>query len=85
MRPAAAIPPLRLASPVDARRTVGSAAITSACVPVGLADGSPGTLPELAGIGVTELVVAAAPPAEPANAAIWARQLAARWGVIPGM
>ena len=32
-------------------------------VAVALADGSPGMLPELAGIGVTELVVVAAPPA----------------------
>jgi hypothetical protein len=50
---------------------------------VALADGSPGLLPELAGIGVTEVVVVAAPPAEPADAAAWVRQLAAQWGVIP--
>ncbi len=54
-------------------------------VAVALADGSPGMLPELARIGVTELVVVAAPPAEAADAADWAQQLAAQWGVTPGM
>ena len=53
-------------------------------VAVALADGSPGMLPELAGTGVTELVVVAAPPAEPAAAVTWVRDLAARWGLIPG-
>ena len=32
-----------------------------------------------------EHVVVAAPPAEPADAATWVQQLAAQWGVIPGM
>jgi probable F420-dependent oxidoreductase len=54
-------------------------------VAVALADGSPGMLPELARIGVTELVVVATPPPEPADAATWAQQLAVRWGVVPGM
>jgi probable F420-dependent oxidoreductase len=53
-------------------------------VAVALADGSPGMLPELAGIGVTEFVVVAAPPAEPAAAAAWVQELAAQWGVTPG-
>jgi hypothetical protein len=52
-------------------------------VAVALADGSPGMLPELAGIGVTEFVVVAAPPLEPAAAATWVQELAARWGVTP--
>ena len=54
-------------------------------VAVALADGSPGMLPELAGIGVTELVVVAAPPADPAAAASWVQDLAAQWDVIPGL
>jgi probable F420-dependent oxidoreductase len=54
-------------------------------VAVALADGSPGMLPELAGLGVTEFVVVAAPPAEPAAAVGWVRDLAAQWGVIPGL
>jgi len=53
-------------------------------VAVALADGSPGMLPELAGIGVTEFVVVAAPPAEPAAASAWVRDLAAQWNVTPG-
>lgn len=53
-------------------------------VAVALADGSPGTLPELAEIGVTEFVVVAAPPAEPATAASWVQDLAAQWDVTPG-
>jgi len=54
-------------------------------VAVALADGSPAMLPELAAIGVTELVVVAAPPAEPAAAVSWVRDLAAQWGVIPAL
>jgi hypothetical protein len=53
-------------------------------VAVALADGSPGMLPELAAIGVTEFVVVAAPPAEP-TAAGWVQELAAQWDVIPGL
>jgi probable F420-dependent oxidoreductase len=52
-------------------------------VAVALADGSPGMLPELAGVGVTEFVVVAAPPTEPAAAASWVQELAAQWGVTP--
>jgi len=53
-------------------------------VAVALADGSPGMLPELAGIGVTEFVVVATPPAEPAAAIAWVQDLAAQWNVKPG-
>ncbi len=52
-------------------------------VAVALADGGPGALLELARIGVTELVVVAAPPADPTAAAAWVKDLAARWGVTP--
>jgi hypothetical protein len=52
-------------------------------VAVALADGSPGVLPELAGIGVTEFVVVATPPGEPAAATTWVEELAAQWGVTP--
>lgn len=48
-------------------------------VAVALSDGSPGLLPELAGSGVTELVVVAAPPGDPAAATAWVAGLAARW------
>ncbi|WP_055588460.1 LLM class F420-dependent oxidoreductase [Peterkaempfera griseoplana] len=48
-------------------------------VAVSLSDGSPGLLPRLAGIGVTELVVVAAPPSTPDEAARWVADLADRW------
>lgn len=50
-------------------------------VAVALTDGSPAMLPGLARAGVTELVIAAAPPADPAAAAGWVADLAARWGI----
>jgi hypothetical protein len=50
---------------------------------VALADGSPGILPELAGVGVTEFVVVATPPAQRAAATTWVAELAAQWGVTP--
>jgi hypothetical protein len=53
-------------------------------VAVALADGSPGVLPELAAIGVTEFVVVATPPAQPAAVTTWVEDLAAQWGVTPG-
>ena len=53
-------------------------------VAVAVADGSPDMLPELARVGVTELVVVATPPADPANAVTWVQELAAQWGVTPG-
>jgi probable F420-dependent oxidoreductase len=52
-------------------------------VAVALADGSPGMLPELARIGVTDFVVVSAPPPEPAAAATWVQELAGQWGVTP--
>jgi probable F420-dependent oxidoreductase len=53
-------------------------------VAVALADGSRGMLPELAGIGVTEFVVVASPPAHPAAAVTWVEELADQWGVTSG-
>ena len=50
-------------------------------VAVALADGTPGMLPELAEIGVSELVLVGAPPADPAAAAAWVADVAADWGV----
>jgi probable F420-dependent oxidoreductase len=52
-------------------------------VAVALADGSPALLPDLAEVGVTEFVVVATPPADPAAASDWVRELAAQWGVTP--
>ena len=48
-------------------------------VAVALSDGSPALLPSLAEAGVTELVVVAAPPAEPAEVPTWVAGLAADW------
>jgi probable F420-dependent oxidoreductase len=48
-------------------------------VAVALSDGSPALLPGLADAGVTELVVVAAPPGDPAAATDWVADLAARW------
>ena len=42
-------------------------------------DSSPALLPELARIGVTELVIVGAPPADPAAATAWVAQLAGRF------
>jgi hypothetical protein len=38
----------------------------------------------MAGIGVTELVVVASPPAHPAAAVTWVEELADQWGVTTG-
>lgn len=48
-------------------------------VAVALSDGSPALLPTLADTGVTELVVVAAPPADPDETSTWVAGLAARW------
>jgi probable F420-dependent oxidoreductase len=48
-------------------------------VAVSLSDGDPTLLPDLAATGVTELVIVAAPPAEPRAAADWVAGLAAHW------
>ncbi|HEY2520963.1 MAG TPA: LLM class F420-dependent oxidoreductase [Streptosporangiaceae bacterium] len=52
-------------------------------VAVAVADGSPGLLPELGRLGVTEYVVVATPPDEPSAATAWVAGLAAEWGVTP--
>ncbi len=48
-------------------------------VAVSLTDSDPALLPELASSGVTELVIVAAPPGDPAAATAWVAELAARW------
>jgi probable F420-dependent oxidoreductase len=53
-------------------------------VAVAVADGGPGLLPELAGLGVTEYVVVATPPADPSAATAWVAGLAVEWGLTPG-
>jgi probable F420-dependent oxidoreductase len=50
-------------------------------VAVALADGGPELLPELAEVGVTELVLVQAPPPDPASAASWVADLAGRWAL----
>jgi probable F420-dependent oxidoreductase len=52
-------------------------------VAVALTDGDPSMVPSLAEAGVTELVLVGAPPAEPAAAAAWVADLAARWDLTP--
>jgi probable F420-dependent oxidoreductase len=54
-------------------------------VAVALADGSPAVLPELARVGVTELVVVGAPPADPDAAGAWVTRLAADWGAAAAL
>jgi probable F420-dependent oxidoreductase len=53
-------------------------------IAVALCDGTPANLPDLAEIGVTELVVVAAAPPDPPAATTWVQELAAQWGVTPG-
>jgi probable F420-dependent oxidoreductase len=48
-------------------------------VAVALSDGTPDVLPTLAAAGVTELVVVAAPPADPDQASSWVAELADHW------
>ncbi len=52
-------------------------------VSVALTDGNPSMMPGLTEAGVTELVLVGAPPAEPAAAAAWVADLAARWDLAP--
>jgi probable F420-dependent oxidoreductase len=54
-------------------------ALADLVVAVSLSDGAPSLLPDMVSAGVTELVLVAEPPGEPAAAADWAGQLAARW------
>jgi probable F420-dependent oxidoreductase len=53
--------------------------LTELSTAVALSDGAPGLLPELAEIGLSELVVVGAPPADPDRATAWVADLAARW------
>ncbi len=48
-------------------------------IAVSLSDGEPALLPDLIAAGVTEIVIVAAPPAEPEAAIDWLDQLASRW------
>jgi probable F420-dependent oxidoreductase len=52
-------------------------------VAIALTDGDPSMVPSLAEAGVTELVLVGTPPAEPAAAAAWVGDLAARWDLAP--
>ncbi|MGO8958364.1 MAG: LLM class F420-dependent oxidoreductase [Streptosporangiaceae bacterium] len=60
-------------------RRVGDLAVA-----VALTDGSPDVLPELAQIGMTELVLVAAPPESASAASAWVAELAAQWDVRSG-
>ena len=79
--PAAAVPE-RVAA-LAARCQRHGRELRELSVAVAVADGGPGLLPELAGLGVTEYVVVATPPAEPAAATAWVAGLAAEWGLTP--
>ena len=48
-----------------------------------LRDGAPEHAPALAALGISELVLVAAPPQDPGRAAVWVGELADRWGVSP--
>jgi probable F420-dependent oxidoreductase len=52
-------------------------------VAVALDGGDPGMLPELARAGLTELVLVATPPADPAEVPSWVTGLADRWRPAP--
>ncbi len=52
-------------------------------IAVSLRDGAPEDVPALADLGISELVLVAAPPDDPGRAAVWVRELADRWGVAP--
>ena len=54
-------------------------AMRDVSIAVSVSDGEPEMLAELAALGVTELVIVAAPPSEPDDAADWVSSLAARW------
>ena len=53
-------------------------------VAVALTDADPALVPDLARAGVTELVLVAAPPPDPAEATTWLTDLASRWGLPAG-
>jgi hypothetical protein len=50
-------------------------------IAVSLRDGSPEDAVELAAMGVTELVVVDAPPADPGDADRWVTAVANQWGL----
>jgi probable F420-dependent oxidoreductase len=52
-------------------------------ISVALSDATPADLPDLAEIGITELVLVAAPPPDPTAAPTWVRDLASQWAVTP--
>jgi alkanesulfonate monooxygenase SsuD/methylene tetrahydromethanopterin reductase-like flavin-dependent oxidoreductase (luciferase family) len=52
-------------------------------VAVAVSDGTPADVRDLAEIGVTELVLVAAPPPDPPAATAWVHDLAAQWNVTP--
>jgi probable F420-dependent oxidoreductase len=51
-------------------------------IAVSLRDVGPDDLPELASLGVTELVIVDSPPADPDDSTRWVAALARRWGVV---
>jgi hypothetical protein len=57
--------------------------LSELAVAVALSDGHPGLLPGLAATGVSELVVVAAPPGDPAAATGWVADLADHWRIPP--
>ncbi|MER8100862.1 LLM class F420-dependent oxidoreductase [Kitasatospora sp. NPDC094016] len=74
--------PARVAVLADACARRGRA-LGDLTVAVAPSDATPEDLPGLAAAGVTELVVVAAPPAAPGEAATWVAELARRW-IRPG-
>lgn len=53
--------------------------LRSLSIAVSVSDGEPEMVAELASLGVTELVIVGAPPAEPNEASDWVSGLAAQW------
>ena len=80
---AAATVPGRIGTLAESCRRRGRT-VSELTVAVALSDGRPSLLPELAEMGVTELVVVGAPPSDPAAATVWVADLAARWGITRG-
>lgn len=58
----------------------GGRSMSELSIAIALTDGSPGMLADLTQLGVTELVLVGAPPAEPEAAAAWVTQLGTEWG-----
>jgi alkanesulfonate monooxygenase SsuD/methylene tetrahydromethanopterin reductase-like flavin-dependent oxidoreductase (luciferase family) len=74
----AAAVPERLAVLAEACRSQGRSP-DDLIVAVALGDPDPAHVPALAAAGVTELVVVAAPPADPADVPEWVADLAREW------